>query len=210
MGEGARGAYVAPFTHDGRPLGHPDNDPVFEAAAGLGVPFAIHPTFEPQWTKGMRFGTWENVKQLRLLTSVTASDGVRHQFTTLFDYGVFDKFPRLKVVVLESGGGWIGYWLDRIDAVYGHTFIGTRVPLEHKPSDYFRRQCWISGDPDERAVAGVIPFVGEDRFFWASDFPHADHPPDYVPNLERLVAMLPESARPKILGENVRRCYGLN
>ena len=53
-----------------------------------------------------------------------ASDGVRHQFTTLFDYGVFDKFPRLKVLVLESGGGWIGYWLDRIDAVYGHTFIG--------------------------------------------------------------------------------------
>ena len=93
-------------------------------------PFAIHPTFEPQWTKGARMGTWENVKQLRLLASVTASDGVRQQFTTLFDYGVFDKFPRLKVLVLESGGGWIGYWLDRIDAVYGHTFIGTRVPLE--------------------------------------------------------------------------------
>jgi predicted TIM-barrel fold metal-dependent hydrolase len=66
VGEGARGAYVAPFTHDGRPLGHPDNDPVFAAAQDLDVPFAIHPTFEPQWTKGARFGTWENVKQLRL------------------------------------------------------------------------------------------------------------------------------------------------
>src|SRR3546814_12100478 len=73
-------------------------------------------------------GTWEHVKQLRLLASVTAPDGVRHQFTTLFDYGVFDRFPRLEVLVLESGGGWIGYWLDRIDAVYGHTFIGPRVP----------------------------------------------------------------------------------
>ena len=40
--------------------------------------------------------------------------------------------PQLKVIVLESGGGWIGYWLDRIDAVYGHTFIGTRVPLERQ------------------------------------------------------------------------------
>ena len=96
VGEGAKGAYVAPFTHDGRPLGHPDNDPVFAAAQDLDVPFAIHPTFEPQWTKGTRMGTWENVKQLRLLASVTASDGVRHQFTTLFDYGVFDKFPRLR------------------------------------------------------------------------------------------------------------------
>ena len=124
VGEGAKGAYVAPFTHNGRPLGHPDNDPVFAAAQDLGVPFAIHPTFEPQWTKGTRMGSWENVKQLRLLASVQASDGVRHQFTTLFDYGVFDQFPRLKVLVLESGGGWIGYWLDRIDAVYSHTFIG--------------------------------------------------------------------------------------
>ena len=87
--------------------------------------------------------------------SVQASDGVRHQFTTLFDYGVFDKFPRLKVLVLESGGGWIGYWLDRIDAVYGHTVLGTRVPLEHKPSDYFRDRCWISCDPDERTIPAL-------------------------------------------------------
>src|SRR5207247_10062401 len=104
--------------------------------------------------------------------------------------------------------GLIGYWIERMDAVFASP-IGKTVPLEHKPSDYFRRQCWISGDPDERAVAGVIPFVGEDRFFWASDFPHADHPPDYVPNLARLVEMLPQSARPKILGSNVRTCYGL-
>ena len=128
VGDGARGAYVAPFTHERRPLGHPDNDPVFAAAQDLGVPFAIHPTFEPVWTRGERMGGWEHVRKLRLLSSVTASDGVRQQFTTLFDYGVFDRFPRLQVVVLESGGGWIGYWLDRIDAVYGHTFIGTRVP----------------------------------------------------------------------------------
>ena len=49
--------------------------------------------------------------------TVQASDGVRHQFTTLFDYGVFDRFADLRVLVLESGGGWIGSWLDRLDAV---------------------------------------------------------------------------------------------
>ena len=108
-----RACYVAPFTHDGKPLGHPDHDAVFAAAQDLDVPFAIHPTFEPQWTKGTRMGTWEHVKELRLLATVQASDGVRHQFTTLFDYGVFDRFPDLRVLVLESGGGWIGYWLDR-------------------------------------------------------------------------------------------------
>jgi predicted TIM-barrel fold metal-dependent hydrolase len=209
VGEGARGAYVAPFTHDAKPLGHPDNDVVFAAAQELDVPFAIHPTFEPQWTKGARMGTWENVKQLRLLASVTASDGVRQQFTTLFDYGVFDRFPRLKVIVLESGGGWIGYWLDRIDAVYGHTFIGTRVPLEHKPSDYFRERVWISCDPDERTIPALVERFG-DRFMWASDFPHADHTPEYIDDLAGLADGLDEPARRAFLGNNARRLFGIS
>jgi uncharacterized protein len=210
VGEGAKGAYVAPFTHDGRPLGHPDNDPVFEAAQGLGVPFAIHPTFEPQWTKGTRMGKWEHVRELRLLASVAASDGVRHQFTTLFDYGVFDRFPELKVIVLESGGGWIGYWLDRIDAVYGHTFIGTRVPLERKPSDYFRERIWISCDPDERTIPALAERFGADRFLWASDFPHADHTPEYLPDLEELAASFPnETDRQAFLGDNARALFDI-
>ena len=206
--EGARGAYVAPFTHDGRPLGHPDNHAVFAAAQDLDVPFAIHPTFEPQWTKGARMGTWEHVKQLRLLASVTASDGVRQQFTTLFDYGVFDAFPRLKVVVLESGGGWIGYWLDRIDAVYGHTVIGTRVPLTDKPSDYFRERVWISCDPDERTIPALAERFG-DRFMWASDFPHADHTPHYIDDLDELATGFPEHACRRFLGDNARDLFGI-
>ncbi len=210
VGEGARGAYVAPFTHDGRPLGHRDNDPVFEAAQGLGVPFAIHPTFEPQWTKGTRMGSWENVKQLRLLAGVAASDGVRHQFTTLFDYGVFDRFPALEVIVLESGGGWIGYWLDRIDAVYGHTFIGTKVPLERKPSDYFRERVWISCDPDERTIPALAERYG-DRFLWASDFPHADHTPAYLEDLADLAAAFADdAARRAFLGDNARALFKID
>ncbi len=209
VGEGAKGAYVAPFNHNGRPLGHPDNNPVFAAAQDLGVPFAIHPTFEPQWTKGTRMGSWENVKQLRLLASVQASDGVRHQFTTLFDYGVFDQFPRLKVLVLESGGGWIGYWLDRIDAVYSHTFIGQRVPLEHKPSDYFRERVWISCDPDERTIPALAERFGVERFMWASDFPHADHTPEYVDDLDELASAFPEADRAKFLGDNARQLFDL-
>jgi predicted TIM-barrel fold metal-dependent hydrolase len=209
VGEGAKGAYVAPFNHNGRPLGHPDNNPVFAAAQDLGVPFAIHPTFEPQWTKGTRMGSWENVKQLRLLASVQASDGVRHQFTTLFDYGVFDQFPTLKVLVLESGGGWIGYWLDRIDAVYGHTFIGQRVPLDHKPSDYFRERVWISCDPDERTIPSLAERFGVERFMWASDFPHADHTPEYVDDLDELASAFDERDRSKFLGDNARQLFDL-
>jgi len=209
VNDGAKGAYVCPFTHDAKPLGHPDHDVVFAAAQDLDIPFAIHPTFEPQWTKGERMGDWQNVKQLRLLASVTASDGVRHQFTSLFDYGIFDKFPTLKVLVLESGAGWIGYWLDRIDAVYGHTFIGNKVPLKHKPSDYFRDRIWISADPDERTIPALAERFGVDRFMWASDFPHADHTPEYVHDLNELVASFPEQDRAAFIGGNARRLFGL-
>jgi predicted TIM-barrel fold metal-dependent hydrolase len=207
--DGARGGFVAPFTHDGRPLGHPDNHDVFAAAQALGVPLAIHPTFEPQWTKGERMGAWENVKQLRLLASVAASDGVRHQFTTLFDYGVFDTFPNLKMLVLESGGGWIGYWLDRIDAVYSHTFIGEKVPLQGRPSDYFRERIWISCDPDERTIPALAERFGAERFMWASDFPHADHTPAYLDDLAELAGMFGEADRRKFLGDNARGLFDI-
>ncbi|MGH9235300.1 MAG: amidohydrolase family protein [Acidimicrobiales bacterium] len=207
VGEGAKGAYVAPFAPGGKPLGHPDHDPVFAAAQDLAVPFAIHPTFEPPWAHGQRFDA-QHARELRLLASVTAADGVRHQFTTLFDYGVFDRFPTLRVIVLESGGGWLGYWLDRIDAVYGHTFIGERVPLRHKPSDYVRERVWVSCDPDERSIPPLAERYG-DRFLWASDFPHADHPPDYIPNLAEMAVGFPEARRRAFLGDQVRELFAI-
>ena len=207
VGEGAKGAYVAPFAPGGKPLGHSDHDPAFAAAQDLGVPFAIHPTFEPAWVHGQRFDA-RYARELRLLASVTAADGVRHQFTTLFDYGVFDRFPTLKVIVLESGGGWLGYWLDRVDAVYGETFIGERVPLRHKPSDYVRERVWVSCDPDERSIPPLAERYG-DRFLWASDFPHADHTPDYIPALTEMAAGFPEARRRAFLGDQARDLFDI-
>ena len=206
---GARGVFVAPFIHGRKPIGHPDNNPVFAACQDLDVPFAIHPTFQPAWCNPQRFAP-EYGRDLGLYASVTAADGVRHQFTTLFDYGVFDTFPNLKVIVLESGGGWIGYWLDRIDAVYGHTAMGTRVPLKHKPSDYFRERVWISCDPDERTIPALAARFGADRFLWASDFPHADHTPEYLDDLEELAAAFPDDAdRRAFLGDNARTLFDI-
>lgn len=209
VGEGAVGGYVAPFTHDAKPFGHPDHDILFATCQDLDVPLALHPTFEPQWTKGERMGTWENVKNLKLLPMVMASDGVRQQFTTLFDYGVFDKFPKLRIVVLESGAGWIGYWLDRLDAVFKHTPLAKRVPLENPPSWYFENRCWISCDPDERTVPHLAERFGADRFMWASDFPHVDHTPEYVRDLEELADMFPDETRRAFLGDNARKLFKL-
>ena len=95
-----------------------------------------------------------------------------------------------------------------MDTTY-ETSLGDGVPLKEKPSFYFKRQCWISGDPDERALAHIIDYVGDDRFFWATDYPHFDHPGNYMEELESLVEPLSETARNNLLGDSVAQVYGI-
>ena len=207
--DGVKGVWVPPFTMTRKGIGHPDHHRIFAAAQELGLPLGIHPSFEPKWAAPGRFPEMRGAKHA-FFENAIASDAVRHAFTTFFSYGVFESFPELRVVVLESGASWIGYWLDRLDTVYGSPQgAGVRARLSEPPSFYFERQCFISGDPDETTLAAIIPQVGEDKFFWASDFPHPDHAPDYIPNLTRMVEALPESARAGLLGRNVLRAYGI-
>jgi len=60
----------------------------------------------------------------------------------MFQYGLFDRFPQVKVVVLESGAGWAGYLLNRMDAVYDSPLRKT-VPLKEKPVVY--QKSWVEG-----------------------------------------------------------------
>ena len=202
--DGCKGGFVAPFTINRKPHGHPDNDVLFAKCQELDVPFAIHPTFEP---RGLNRARFHGMARMPLL-GVMASLVLQQPLTTFFQYGTFDKFPKLRVVVLESGASWLGFWMDRMDSVY-EVPLGRTIPLRHKPSDYVRSQVWISGDPDEQATAHVIDYVGRDRFFWASDFPHPDHGGKYLDALERMVAPMRPESRRAVMGENVAACYRL-
>jgi uncharacterized protein len=51
----------------------------------------------------------------------------------------------------------------------------------------------------------MVELCGADKFFWASDFPHSDHAGNYLEQLEKLAEKLPDSARRKLVGENVTR-----
>jgi predicted TIM-barrel fold metal-dependent hydrolase len=210
VAQGARGCFVLPFTYSRRPVAHPDHDRVFAAAQDLDVVFAIHPGFEPEWAKGARFAAadWTGAR-LQLMETVRGPDGVRHQFAACFDLGLFERFPRLRLLVLESGGSWVGHYLDRMDAVFEHTPIYAGPSLKGKPSDYFREHCWVSCDPDEHTMAPLIERYGAGRFVWASDYPHADHSADYLQDLENLAAALPERDRRQFLGDNVRGLFGI-
>ncbi len=202
---GHKGGWVVQFTMTRKPHAHPDHDVLFAKAQELDVPLGLHVSLEPQWAWPGRYDR-EYVRKQTFFLNVTASDALRHGLTSFMQYGTFDKFPRLKIVLLEVGAGWIGYWLDRMDAVYD-SVMGRGVPLKEKPSYYFKRNVWISADPDEHSLPAMMQLCGEDRFFWASDFPHPDHTGNYIEELEECAEKLTPSARQKLLGENVMRTY---
>jgi uncharacterized protein len=202
---GHKGGWVVQFTMTRKPHAHPDHDVLFAKAQELDVPLGLHVSLEPQWAWPGRYDR-EYVRKQTFFLNVTASDALRHALTSFMQYGTFDKFPRLKIVLLEVGAGWIGYWLDRMDAVYD-SVMGRGVPLKEKPSYYFKRNVWISADPDEHSLPAMMQLCGEDRFFWASDFPHPDHTGNYIEELEECAEKLTPSARQKLLGDNVLRTY---
>ena len=205
VADGCRGGFVAPFTHTRKSLGHPDHDVLWATAQDLGVPIGIHPMFEPAWASPLtRFDDLSDETAMHTwYWNLNVRQRNEQAFLSFFAHRTFDRFPRLTIGVLESGAGWIGSTLDRGDQIqppYG----GDRLP-----SEIFREQCFISGDPDETMLSFVIDHVGPDNFVWASDYPHPDHPPAYIDAVTRLVSPLSDATRAKVLGDNVRRLYGL-
>ncbi len=204
--DGCKGGWVCQFVMTRKPHAHPDHDVLFAKAQELDVPLGIHPSIEPVWALPGRYDYKKYMRGQFYFLSITAADAIRHAFTSFFQYGTLEKFPKLRLVLLEAGAGWISYWLDRLDAVYG-TFVGNTVPLKEKPSFYFNRQVWISADPDERALPAMIDLCGADKFFWASDFPHPDHVGNYIEEVEELNHKLKPGDREKVLGTNVMKVY---
>ena len=206
VADGCRGGFVAPFTHSRKPHGHPDHDPLYRKACELGVPIAIHPTYEPVWAIPTRFRHMGREREY--FYNVMGRQGAQQAFLSFFTMGTLERFPELKLGVLEVGCGWVGSFLDRMDAVY-ETISAKGVGMEHPPSELFRRQCFVSGDPDERAAPLIIDLVGAGCFMWATDYPHPDHPGGWAHALERFVAPLSAETRAGVLGANVRRIYGI-
>ena len=128
-----------------RPHGHPDHDPLFATARSSACRSRSIPTYEPKWSRARAL---RDVPATVAASSVTAADGVR-QPSRRCSSSASSPLP-----AAEARAARIGRGLDRLLArPYGRRStdpcLGGRVPLG-PPSDYFGRQCWISGDPDER------------------------------------------------------------
>lgn len=131
-------------------------------------------------------------------------------FLTLIEGGVLERHPKLRVGFLESGCGWLSYWLWRLDTSYAESTWEVSENVKMKPSDYFRRQCFITCEPGEPGIETVINVVGEGCVVFGTDYPHLDHPPrareDAIMLAERLTPRLAK----KLLWDNACRFYGLS
>ena len=124
--------------------------------------------------------------------------------------GVLERHPSLRVAFLESGLGWLEYWLERMDE--HKEAMGHLVPwLKRQPSDIFREQCFISIEADE---ADRLPRLEEKRLdhciFWGADYPHYDCTyPGAVTELEEHLAPLAPALADRIRHQNAARFLGL-
>jgi predicted TIM-barrel fold metal-dependent hydrolase len=203
--DGCKGAWVNPFNHRGVIHGSPEHDVIFRKCVELDVPFAIHPTITPHLAAAgifdwpAQFEAWGNIIWLRSM--------MQQALISFFAMGTLERFPSLRLGILEGGSGWIGALLDRLDA-FGES-MHLSASGRAKPSELFRRQCFISGDPDETAAPHLIDHVGRECFMWATDYPHPDHPHSWVDDLTRYAKQLVEPTRSLVLGGNVKRIYRL-
>ena len=209
VGLGLRAAFTRPnpLNPTARPLHDPEHELVWSALEDLDVPLAFHPA-----------GLWDMPGTSRAMASLMAP-GTHHAVILFFDQymtlanlvyaGVLERHPRLRIGILECGGGWIAHWMDRLDEFtesYGWQLLGLRM----KPSEYFLRQGWVSFDPGEQTMGALVPFIGTERMIWASDFPHSDAKyPGVVAELREHTADLAPGARARLYGQNALRLYGM-
>jgi predicted TIM-barrel fold metal-dependent hydrolase len=110
---------------------------------------------------------------------------------SLIEGGVLEAYPTLRVGFLESGCGWLPYWLWRLDKMeYEQLGTELRGRVARPPSEYFQRQCWIAAEPGEAMLPEVVRHIGASRIVFGTDFPHLDHGVDAVQQmLDRSVAV---------------------
>jgi predicted TIM-barrel fold metal-dependent hydrolase len=133
-------------------------------------------------------------------------------FIGLLSYGILERHPNLRVVLAESGTGWIPFQVQEMDYRFQRVLEG-KVPegfsLTKLPSEVFKKQVWATYQQDFVGL-NLIPFFGEGHMMWASDYPHPDSTwPNSVAILDKEMATLEPAMRQKITHDNAKEFYSL-
>ncbi len=197
---GHRGAIVGVFDID---VGDPAWDRLWAAAAEPGLPISFHIKGGTSSKLSYQIGKWQSAAFATLLPLQ-----LDEPLATMVFSGVLERHPGLKLVLAESGVGWLPYFLTRMDMEWR----ALRDKLDYAPaiapSELFRRQV-IATFEEEPLAEQFIPLLGADSCMWASDYPHTDSTfPESRRAIEEALGTLPAEDRRKITATNCARLYG--
>jgi predicted TIM-barrel fold metal-dependent hydrolase len=155
-----------------RNLDHPDNWPIFEAAASLRAPLYIHPQVPQPRVRSALYAGFDDAVDNAFATGGIGwhyETGV--QFLRLALAGVFERFPDLQVV-LGHWGEVVLFYLDRADR------LAMQAKLPRRFSEYLRANAYVTagGIYSQRYLRWAIEVVGVERIMFATDYPYQPGP----------------------------------
>jgi predicted TIM-barrel fold metal-dependent hydrolase len=202
---GFKCVFLSPGCVDRRPWHHPAYDPLWAEIERLGVPLAFHGGGQNHLTPDFSLQIFD---ELMLWHTFSQPLGIMATVASLTGGGVLERFPRLRVALLEGNCAWAPWLFHRLDEHYEWVGWYEAPDLTRKPSEYFRRNCWLSIEADEEPARQYIEWFGDDNLVFSTDYPHGDS--KYPHAVEAFAKLpIPEASRRKILGENWSRLYGV-
>jgi predicted TIM-barrel fold metal-dependent hydrolase len=194
------------------PLGHPDFDVMYRAAADHDLHIAFHASAGAPFARD--FPIQDNAINRFMTTHVLAHPWAHMlTMTSLLVNGTPEKFPDLNFTFLEAGLSWVPYMLFRLNKEYG--MRRREAPLlEKSPEEYIREQFYFASQPmgepnDPQHLKDIIDIVGTDSLLLATDYPHWDF--DHPDALDRhLRQFYPEETREGVLADNAVEAFDLS
>lgn len=202
---GFKAVMLAPGCVNRRPWHHPAYDPLWAEIERLGVPLSFHGGGQTYLKPDFSLEVLDT-----LMLWHTFNQPLAIQFVTvcLCGGGVLERFPNLRVALLEGNCSWAPWLLHRLDEHHEWTGWYEATELTMRPSDYFRRNCFVSLEADEETAGHYLDWFGDDNVVFSTDYPHGDSQfPHAVDAFEKLA--IPEASKVKIVGENWSRLYGI-
>ena len=202
--KGLRGVMIEAEARPERPLSDGAiYDPFWAAAEETGLPVSLHSFAAP--VRAVDTADW-------CVTYSVATAQIQKTIAALIFSGVFERFPKLKVVSVENDVSWAPNLMERMDHAYNrHRFwAGTALKSGKLPSQFFKDHIRMTFIRDS-AAAATRHIIGLGSLMWSSDYPHAD---TSWPNSHRLVeeqfAGIPDGEVRQVVYDNVRELYRLN
>jgi predicted TIM-barrel fold metal-dependent hydrolase len=130
--------------------------------------------------------------------------------TNIILSGMLDRHPKLKMVSVESGVGWIPFILEALDYEMSENAPKQLAHMSMLPSEYFRRNLYATFWFEKNNLPALVASVGEDCILFETDFPHPTclYPKPLDTVAEKMSTLAPAVQR-KILGENAAALYRL-